>query len=69
VPLREALVLVLYPAFLLGLFLGVLWGSALLWLPVLTHRLDVLNRKHGEGAVTVGVQVPLRIPFGVPDTA
>jgi len=34
---------------------------------------DALNRKHGEGAVTVGVpgerKVPLRIPFGMPDTA
>ena len=33
---------------------------------------DALNRMHGEGAVTVGVhgerQVPLRIPYGVPDT-
>jgi hypothetical protein len=33
---------------------------------------DALNRKHGEGVVTGSVhgerQVPLRIPFGVPDT-
>jgi hypothetical protein len=38
----------------------------------LARVLNGLNRKYGEGAITVGVhgerQVPLRIPFGVPDT-
>jgi len=38
----------------------------------LAKVLDAMNRKFGAGAVTIGVhgerQVPLRIPFGVPDT-